>query len=194
MGWIQARPLVGLWRGKFIKRVLITLLEKPTTKTHRCKMETDGWLQFSIYFSGMGVNVVPCRCSKGSCCLCKTLVSITVGRNMEHIQIWLKQSWQSIGLWERLFFIPCFYISLSSLELKFSLMKSYCSLSYSQSLLLGYWHCFPVNILPNETVTEFLFKTIRVTKPTCLEEFCVLCRQVKQKMISQIFSMCPSRL
>lgn len=137
MGWIQARHLVGLWRGKFTKWVLITLLEKPTTKTHKCKMETDGWLQFSIYFSGMGVNVVPCRCSKGSCCSCKTLVSITVGRNMEHIHIWLKQSWQSIGLWECLFFIPCFHISLSSLELKFSLMKSYCSLSYGQSLLLG---------------------------------------------------------
>lgn len=126
----KAGHWVGLWRGKFKKRFLTSSFEQPTTKTH--KMETHGWLQFSIFFPGTGVNVMPCRCSKGSCCLCKTLVSITVGKNMEYIQIWLKQGWQSIGLWESLFFIPCFDISLSSLELKFSLMKSYCPLSYGQ--------------------------------------------------------------
>lgn len=83
----SSQAIGGLWRGKFGKRVLTTSSEKPATKTHKCKMETDGWLQFSIYFSGIGANVVPCRCSKGSSYLCKTLVSITVGKNMEYIQI-----------------------------------------------------------------------------------------------------------
>lgn len=187
----KAGHWMGLWRGKFKKRVWTSLFEKPTTKTDKCKMETDGWLQFSIYFSVIGVSVVPCRCSKGSCYLWKTLVSIRVGKNMEYIQIWLKQGWQSISLWESQFFIPCFDISLSSLELKFSLMKSYCPLSYGQLFsqrpitvagvlaLLLCQHPSTWN-----RITEFLFKTIRITKPTCWEELWVLCKQVKQKMLS----------
>lgn len=141
MGWIQARPLVGLWRGRLRKRDLTTSFEKSATKPRKCKLETDGWLQFSIHFSGIGVNIVPCRCSKGSWYLCKTSVSITAGKNMEYIQVWLKQGWQSIGLWESLFFIPCFYISLSSLELRFSFMKSYCPLSYGQLFFPRATHC-----------------------------------------------------